>query len=185
MRLCLKVVMVVMAVAFLSTAVQAQASTIILVRHAEKVSASGDPALTPAGAERALALARALSGVHLASIISTQFQRTRLTAAPAAAAAGLETTIIEASGKIGDDAGAVARVINALPQGSAVLVVGHSNTLGPIIAALGGPATADLCDGEYGTMFILERPGAAARASLVRATYGTADTAASLECARP
>ncbi|MEO8295590.1 MAG: histidine phosphatase family protein [Gemmatimonadota bacterium] len=150
---------------------QAQAATIILVRHAEKTAIGSDPGLTALGEARAHDLASALADVPLSAVLSTQFRRTRLTAEPVAAAAGLETQIIEAAGRMDADSKAVADAVNALPRGSTVLIVGHSNTLGPIIAALGGPGIADLRDDEYSTMFILWRPEGG-KIGLVRANYG-------------
>jgi hypothetical protein len=37
--------------------------------------------------------------------------------------------------------------------GKTVLVVGHSNTVAPIVAALGGAKHRDLCDTEYDALF--------------------------------
>ena len=61
----------------------AQAGTIILARHAEKAAPSGDPELTPEGRRRAEALAQVVADVRLTAILTTQFRRTGLTAAPA------------------------------------------------------------------------------------------------------
>ncbi len=65
----------------------AQATTIILARHAEKAAPSGDPELTPEGMRRAEALAQVVADVRLSAILTTHFRRTRLTAAPAGRAA--------------------------------------------------------------------------------------------------
>jgi broad specificity phosphatase PhoE len=156
----------------------AQATTIILARHAEKASPTGDPVLTPVGEQRAQDLARALADVRLSGIISTQYQRTRLTAAPVAEAAKLEVTVVPGSA----DPGGVIRALDALPSGSTALVVGHSNTLAGIIAALGGPKIPDLCDGEHSTLFIVERPGGGKPVSLVRAKYGVAEPPEVSQC---
>ncbi len=161
---------------------QAQASTIILVRHAEKATSSGDPVLSPAGERRAGDLATALAQVHLDAIFSTQYQRTRFTAEPVARAAKLEPQVIPATGNINVDALATAHAVDALPAGSVVLVVGHSNTLGPIIAALGGPKVSDLCDNEYGTLLIVTRHGTDGPASLIRGHYGAAESADAVSC---
>lgn len=162
----------------LSASVQAQASTIILARHAEKAAPTGDPVLTPVGEQRARDLAQALINVKLAAVISTQYQRTRLTAAPVAQAAGLEVMVVQASA----DPVGILRALDALPSGSAALVVGHSNTLAPIIAALGGPKVSDLCDGEHSTLFVVERPGGGKPVSLVRAKYGAAEPPEASQC---
>ena len=162
----------------LSSAANAQASTVILARHAEKAGPTGDPVLTPVGEQRARDLAQALSNVKLAAVISTQYQRTRLTAAPVAQVAGIEVTIVPAN----PDPAGIVRALDALPAGTTALVVGHSNTLAPIIAALGGPSLPDLCDGEHATLFILERPGGGKPVSLVRAKYGAAEPVEANQC---
>ena len=165
-----------------SKVVEAQATTIILARHAEKAAPTGDPGLTTIGEQRAKDLASTLAGVHLAAIITTQYRRTQLTAAPVALVANVEPLVIPATGNVATAATAVAQALDALPAGSTALVVGHSNTLGPIIAALGGPKMADLCDAEYSTLLILVRPGADRSVSLVRSRYGAAEPAAASEC---
>lgn len=159
----------------------AQAGTIILARHAEKAAPSGDPELTPEGLRRAEALAQVVADVRLTAILTTQFRRTWLTAAPAARAAGIAPTVLTATGNLTEDAAAVARAIDALPAGSIVLVVGHSNTLGPIIGALGGPTLPDLCDGEHATLFTLVRP-AAGPPHLLRSRYGAAEPPGATAC---
>jgi phosphohistidine phosphatase SixA len=83
--------------ATLPTPAAGQATTVILARHAEKAAPTGDPVLTPVGDQRAQDLARALADVRLAAVITTQYQRTRLTAAPVAQAAKLEVSIVTAS----------------------------------------------------------------------------------------
>jgi broad specificity phosphatase PhoE len=160
----------------------AQASLIVLARHAEKAAPTGDVGLSPAGVERAGELARAVAGVRFSSIITTQYQRTRLTAAPVAGASGVTPTVMTTSGDVRADAAAIARAIDSLPAGAAVLVIGHSNTLGPIIAALGGPRIPDLCDGEYSRLLILARPQGGP-VNLVQASYGAGDPPRSGECA--
>ncbi len=159
----------------------AQAGVVILARHAEKSAPSDDPELSPEGKRRAEALALVVADVRLTAILTTQFRRTRLTAAPAAHAAGIVPIVVPAAGTTADAAAAVATAIDGLSPGSVVLVVGHSNTLGPIIAALGGPGLPDLCDGEYATLFTLLRP-ASGPPHLLRTHYGAADPPDATAC---
>jgi glyoxylase-like metal-dependent hydrolase (beta-lactamase superfamily II) len=65
--------------------VPGQKKTIILVRHAEKVDASQDPELSPEGRQRAERLMRIVKKYRPGAIYSTDFKRTRDTAAPMAA----------------------------------------------------------------------------------------------------
>jgi len=167
-----------------ATRLRAQASLVILVRHAEKATGE-NPGLTAAGERRTEALTAAVAEVRLTAVITTQFRRTRLTADPVARAHGFTATVIPATGDLDADAATIAAAINALPAGSAVLVVGHSNTLGPIIAALGGPAIEDLCDAEYATLFVLARPGGRAPPSLLRPRVGDPVAAGAVDCHGP
>ena len=65
--------------------------------------------------------------------------------------------------------------------GQSVLVVGHSNTVPAIIAALGGPAMEELCDSDYSSLFTLALvPGQPAR--LVHGHYGAPDPLSSADC---
>jgi broad specificity phosphatase PhoE len=162
----------------------AQPSTIILVRHAEKATTpADDPMLSPAGQQRARDLAAALADAHVATIIATQFQRTQATARPLAEHAGQTTVIVPATSDVRAHAEAVAAKARSAPPGGAVLIVGHSNTIPAIIAALGGPKMGDLCDAEYAKLFVLEMP-ATGPPRLIRGTYGAPDSPESDNCAR-
>jgi phosphohistidine phosphatase SixA len=159
-----------------TTALQAKADLIILVRHAEKSAGSQDPDLTEPGRERADALARALADMRLTAIITTQYQRTGLTAAPAAKQQSLVPRVVASEGDVQAHAAAIAAAADGLPDGSAALIVGHSNTIGPIIAALGGPRVPDLCDAEHATLYVLHRAGPPpGGVRLLKTRYGAPD----------
>ena len=162
---------------------EAQGTIVILVRHAEKASGGGDPGLTRYGEARARALADAVEQFRLDGVIVTQYRRTQATATMAAAARGLVPIVVPA-GSVVAHAESVAAAIRRFPPHSAVLVVGHSNTLGPIIAALGGPAPRDLCDAEYATIFVLTTPEGGAPARLLRTSVGAPDPATATACPR-
>ena len=76
---------------------------------------------------------------------------------------------------------AVAAAVRARPAGDVVLVVGHSNTIAAIVAALGGPKLPDLCDPQYSMLFILEFP-ATGPPRFIRARYGAPDPADADKC---
>lgn len=124
---------------------------VVVVRHAEKASNDPrDPDLDPAGEARARALASALAGSRLDAAYATQFKRTRQTAAPAAAAAGIAVTVRPVDGgNAATYAADLARDLRALPDGSVVLVVGHSNTVPGIVAALDGRPEQAMPETEY------------------------------------
>src|SRR3954464_15744681 len=108
----------------LPLALPAQPATVILVRHAEKASQTeSDPVLSEAGAQRAKDLAAALADAGVGSVITTNLQRTKLTAADVLAATKLAPIVIQAGGAT--HAADVAAAIKARPAGEVVLVVGH------------------------------------------------------------
>lgn len=160
----------------------AQATRVIMVRHAEKVDASRDPELSVAGLSRALALAAALEEERLDAIIVSQYRRTAMTAGPIARARGVTPRVVPVRGAPAEYADSVAAVIRAMPAGHTVLVVGHSNTLAPLVARLGGPAIADLCDGEYARLLVLDRRGDGTQ--LEERAYGRPDDGAADDCRR-
>lgn len=150
-------------------------TTVVLVRHAEKAAEGGsDPALSPAGVARSRALALALRDAGVSAIIATQLTRTQLTAAPLAEERHLTPEIVQVSGAVPAHARAVADAVRR-HAGQVVLVIGHSNTIPAIIGALGGPTMPDLCDAEYGTLFIVTLP-ASGGARLIRSRFGAEDT---------
>jgi broad specificity phosphatase PhoE len=166
------------------TAASAQPALVILVRHAERDTAPPrDPVLTPAGIARARALHRAVASAAVGSVITTQLQRTQLTAKPLMDSLGLTPIVVPASAPVSAHAEAVAAAVRARPKGEAVLVVGHSNTIPAIIAALGGPTMPDLCDDQYASLFVLQF-GDSPSPRFVLASYGAADPAELTGCPR-
>jgi phosphohistidine phosphatase SixA len=126
-------------------------ATTILIRHADVPAGGGtDPSLNPAGLARAQELRHVLRDAGISAIFVTQFQRSRQTAAPLAADLGLVPTI-------GDD---VALTIDALrnrPASSVALVVGHTNTLPQISAALGNSSMPAIGAAEFDRLFVHSR----------------------------
>ena len=130
-------------------------TTIIVVRHAEKATEpAADPPLTAVGAARAEALAEMMKDAGVRAVVSTQFMRTRNTAAPTAAKLGVPVDILNAR----LSARATADSILSKYRGLTVLVVGHSNTVPTIVEALGAPKPADICDSGYDNLFIVTVP---------------------------
>ncbi len=126
------------------------ATTVFLVRHAEKEAVDKDPGLTGAGIRRAESLAKVLSGADLKAAYATEFRRTRDTVAPAARAAGVTPTVVAAM----DDA-ALAKKLLADHAGQNVLVAGHSNTIPAILKALGVEKAVELGHDDYDDLFVV------------------------------
>lgn len=163
--------MFALAVAAGASSAQAPSTTVIVVRHAEKAAQpAGDPPLTAEGQARAQALAAALKDAGVNAVITTQFARTRETGAPTAEEFHLTPNVVPATGSVADVASAVAAAVMQ-HAGGTVLVVGHSNTVAEIVAALGAKQPADLCDAEYDAMFVVTVAWGG-RATAVKARYG-------------
>jgi broad specificity phosphatase PhoE len=161
-------------VATAAGAALSQPSTIVLVRHGEKaLEPANDPPLSAAGQQRAHELMRTLADAKVSTIITTQFARTKETAKPLADSLH-ETLVVVATGNMKAHIDSVAAKVKSAKKGSAVLVVGHSNTIPLIIAALGGPKMPDLCDAEYSNLFVLEM-GESGAPKLIRGRFGAAD----------
>jgi phosphohistidine phosphatase SixA len=163
-----------LALAILATWVWATAgsTTVIVIRHAEKdlsVSAT-DPPLSPAGQARAALLARMFGDTkflgHVDAIYVSPALRNRQTAAPLAAQLGIDETVAPA-----DDPRALASRALHEHHGSRVLIVGHSDTVPKIVAALSGnPNIPEIGEQEYGTMYIITVPRIG-HANLLRLNY--------------
>jgi broad specificity phosphatase PhoE len=144
-------------------------TTVIVVRHAEKVDNSEDPALSPVGQARAAALAVALRDAGVHAIYTTQYQRSRDTAAPLARLLGLSPVVVETGGPAAEHGQAVAARVLGQEPGRTVLVVGHSNTVPAIVRGLGAADVGSIADDEYRDLFIVKIAGSGVR--LIRAQY--------------
>jgi phosphohistidine phosphatase SixA len=109
-------------------------SVIVVVRHADKRSGSGDVELSEAGATRAIALVQALKKMQVTTIVTTTALRSRQTAAPLATFLAIDPIEIERGE--GEEEAVKDAVANNLP--GVVLVVGHSETLPTYLEAFGG-----------------------------------------------
>lgn len=125
---------------------------VYLVRHAEKCTEpADDPALTPAGTERAMALARALQDIPLQAIYSTPLRRTRDTVEPLASA--LELTVTETPIRQGFLEALADSILAS--EADHILVSGHSNTTARLANLLAGTDLPDLEETEYDRLFVV------------------------------
>jgi broad specificity phosphatase PhoE len=147
---------------------QAGASvTYVLVRHAEKgIDDARDPSLSEAGKNRAERLAELLANAPLTAAYSTAYQRTRQTAQPAADAHGIAVTTYDARMSPIEF---VAQLRSAHSRGT-ILVVGHSNTVPDIVAALAGVAVEPMADDQFDRIYRIT-VAAGDRAILSQETY--------------
>ena len=127
-------------------------TVIYVVRHAEKIvgeTAGRDPNLSSDGLVRANVLAELLRDKNIEYVHSSDYIRTRDTAAPLAEIAGVEIQIYDPR-----DLPALAARIKK--QGGRHLVVGHSNTAPETVAALGGDGGTPIFEAtEYDRLYIV------------------------------
>lgn len=143
-----------------------EATTVFVARHAERASSETDSPLSEVGRTRASALAHALAGARIDAIFTSQFKRTQETAAPLAAATGLAAQTVDAR-----DQEALVKAIAALPPGSRVLVVSHSNLVPVIVTRLSGQPVPEMTEAEFDWLYqvTMTTPG---RGTVIPLRYG-------------
>jgi len=144
-------------------------STVYIVRHAEKKNSTDTSSLTPAGLQRAQALADALAGESISQILTTPYRRTQQTAQPLAQRLNVPITTYPAK-----PVSAVVEQLKTL-NGRNVLVVGHSNTILDIARGLGTrPARQTIEDGDFDNLLevTIRRRPFGKRVRLHEGTFG-------------
>ena len=134
-------------------------TTLLFVRHAEKAATPADnPGLSTAGTQRALDLQRVLEDLDVVAgvdaIYVSQYRRTVDTARPVARAARIDPRPFD----VNNVEQAVVDIVER-HKGKIVLIVGHSNTIAPMIAELGGSKKVPPIDeDEYDNLYIVTIP---------------------------
>ncbi|HSV33065.1 MAG TPA: phosphoglycerate mutase family protein, partial [Pyrinomonadaceae bacterium] len=148
-------------------------TTVILIRHAEKVIDPNNPDvdLSQAGEQRAQELVRMFADSGINAIYATQYKRTQETVKPLSDRLGLPVTVVNSA-----DTSELVRQIHADHRGQTILIVGHNNTVPEIIGALGGPQLPVIPESEFDNLYLLTvyRTG---KAKLVKIKYGTPSVA--------
>jgi len=150
--------MMAIAVVLTVTATATAQSSIFVVRHAERADAAAgsapmmatDPDLSEAGKARAVSLAAALKDAGITAIYTTEYKRTKQTGEPLAKALGIQVTAVPAR-----EMPALLEKLKAVTGN--VLVIGHSNTVGEVIAGLGVAEPVKLTDSDYDNLFVVVR----------------------------
>jgi broad specificity phosphatase PhoE len=154
-------------------AAPAAPTVVIIVRHGEKApEPANDPELSDAGRARASALAEMLRDANVSVVLHTATTRTRETARPTAERFAVTPEVFA-------NALAMAEAVARNP-GRTILVVGHSNTVMPYIAALGGPRRENLCDHQYEGLYTVVI--AAGTVRLVEGRYGPPNPEPAVAC---
>ena len=126
-----------------------QVPTIYVSRHMRKAERD-DPNLSPAGAAEAVQLAELLKDKGIATFFVTATKRSRETAQPLATETGTPLETYDPR-----DNAALAQRAAAIP--GSILIVGHSNTVPAIVAAVGGSAPGPMTEEDFGRVFVVER----------------------------
>lgn len=133
-------------------AAAARGETVVLVvRHAEK-SADGtvDPDLSEAGLRRLDSLLARVQPLPVSAVYATPFKRTRQTGQAVADAKGIDLVVREFTSRdVDEDAQVFRDEILREHRGEVVLVVGHSNTVPPLVEALSGLDAEPMPESEY------------------------------------
>jgi len=154
------------ALALLSVATPVFAQkAIVVVRHAEKVDESADPALSAAGIARAEALDRALKSMDIKAVYVTQYQRTWLTALGVMKARDLKPIQIHS-----DQTPELAERMKKEFPNDVVLTVGHSNSVPRLLKILGVTEKIEIAHEEYDNLFVVV-PAASGPPTLIRLRF--------------
>ena len=146
---------------------------VFVVRHAEKQSEANEPGvpLSEAGRERAKKLAALLKNAGVTAIYSTDTARTLDTAAPLALAQKITVRKYSHLGPDGKmNLEPLAERLKAEYPRDTVLVVGHSNTIPPLLKALGCAEEVAIPAGQFDDLFTVV-PRGDAPTILLRLTY--------------
>jgi phosphohistidine phosphatase SixA len=146
---------------------------VFVVRHAEKAADSNEPGvpLSPAGQARAKRLAAILGKTGVTAIYSTEMIRTLDTAKPLAKALKIKVQKYaprDADGK--PDLEPLAKLLKTDYPRDVVLVVGHSDTVPPLLKALGCAESVEIPADRFDDLFVVV-PGASGPPTLLRLSY--------------
>ena len=171
--------------------------TVYVVRHAQKSNEDAWSAhgrlrpLTEKGARCTARLVAELADAEVAAVYSSETARTLSTGL--AVSAGLEATVTGDDITIRDPAGFAERVRSEHDAAKAILVVGHSNTVGALIAAfqpevkdcagrIGLRSDVSVDETRYGDVWRIDLGRAACDGGVRHSDLGAAD---GLDCTTP
>lgn len=148
---------------------------VFALRHADRKPDADD--LSPSGIERTKLLARMLEESGIRTAYCSDAVRTQLTVEPLKKLldAKLEVVVVATDGAGGID-GHVQHIVDkvkALPDVAVAAVVGHSNTIGPIVKGLTRRTIDPIAEHEFDKLFVLSIPAAGA-STVAPLRYGQA-----------
>jgi broad specificity phosphatase PhoE len=122
-----------------------------VMRHLHTPAGASDPDLTPEGQRHAQLLADWFRREPPAAIFVSDTKRARQTAAPLAARLGLEPVVY-------DPRNTPALVAEIQKSPNPALIIGHSNTVPDIVAALGGARPDPIARDQFGDIWHVSGP---------------------------
>lgn len=137
-------------------------TTFIVVRHADRDGKKD--ALTAEGHARAGQLKEIASLLRVKHIYSTDWVRTKSTAKPSATKLGLKINLYKRLDEKSLES------LKAKYAGEVVMIVGHSNTVGPIATRLGFQGDASVGDDDFDDLFVVRTQEKTSRG--LRLKYG-------------
>jgi phosphohistidine phosphatase SixA len=147
---------------------------VIVLRHADR---GPDPVddLTVAGQERAKLLATMLADSKVSVAYRSEFVRAHRTLEPLERRLGSALAVKELSlGNMAADAHArkMVKAIKSQSSYATIVVVGHSDTVGPIVEGLGGGPVGPIRPDEFDKLFVLFIDPSSSRVTLLKLRYG-------------
>jgi len=147
-------------------------TTVILVRHAEKLIEPNnqDPDLSPEGFERAQEIARVFGEAGINAIYATQYKRTQQTVKPLSDRTGVAVKLLQSN-----QTDELVNQLQTTNRGQTVFIAGHNNTVPAIVSALSGQTYPNIPESEFDNLYIVTiyRFG---KAKVVKLKYGKAST---------
>jgi phosphohistidine phosphatase SixA len=148
---------------------------VFALRHADRKPDADD--LSPAGVARAELLARMLAESGIRTAYCSDAIRTQRTIEPLQRKLGsdLEVVVVgtNAAGGIAGHVKAIVQKVKGLPDDAVAAIVGHTNTVGPILEGKTGRTVDPIADQQFDRLFVLSIPAAGA-AAVAPLRYGQA-----------
>jgi phosphohistidine phosphatase SixA len=127
---------------------------VFVIRHANRKPEPDDD-LTPAGFERAKLLARTLGESGVRTVFCSSAQRARNTIQPLKDLLGDRLEIMSVCVRSTTHIQQIVDGVKALPENVVAAVIGHSDTVGPIIEGLSGRSIDQIAGHEFDKLFVL------------------------------
>lgn len=143
---------------------------VFVIRHANRKPEPDDD-LTLAGFERARLLARTLGESGVRTAFCSSAQRARKTIQPLKDLLGDSLEIMSVCVRRTTHVQQIVDGVKALPENGVAAVIGHSDTVGPIIEGLSGRSIDQIASHEFDKLFVLSiTPAGVSTVALTR--YG-------------